>query len=785
MTAMFRPPIARAIGWRQMLGFGQDTGAAADPRFWARVRGTQLAMLNRYVPFNVGLMALNLGALVWMLRDAGDAGFLAAWAAVMAGLAALWVVRWRRARGGEPETATIREFWAISAEVASFGLVWGALMLHMLPLVDLPTQTVMVLLSVVAMGACSFAAVLLPVCGAVLVLSIAVLTLAGLPAGSPLATPLVGLAFASFAILALRGITITSFAMMARMRTQMENAEASAVIGLLLNEFEAHGSDWLVEVDDQAQLTHVSPRLCEVSGQTREALLGLPLVDLLGPDRRDPAVRGALRTLGRYFARRIAFRDIVVPVAVLGELRWWSLTGTPKFAPDGSFAGFRGVGSDVTEARRASDRIAELARYDPLTGLANRALMRSALADALVRAERGQGACALFFIDLDRFKQVNDALGHHAGDVLLREVAARLRTITGPTPTVGRLGGDEFAVVIEDCSPRRAERIAKAIVDALSRPFDLDGQAVTVGASVGHAQGPGDGACVDTLLRAADLALYEVKGSGRGAACRFVPGMQARAEERRGLERDLAQALDRGELSLAFQPIVEASDERIVGFEALLRWTHPRLGNVPPAKFVPVAEDTGQIGRIGDWVLREACAWAARWPDDIIVSVNLSALQFDDANLPRTIRRALADNRLAASRLELEITESVFLKDRPATTAVIARLKALGVRFALDDFGTGYSSLGYLRKAEFSRIKIDRSFVQRAATDAGESTAIIQAIVSLATSLGMATTAEGTETRAEFEACRALGCGQIQGYLFGRPMPPEDATALVALKVAA
>lgn len=785
MTAMFRPPIANAIGWRQMLGFGQDSGSTADPRFWARVRATQLAALNRYVPFNVGLMALNLGALVWVLRDAAAHVLLVVWTAVMAGLAIIWVVRWRRARGVEPESATAREFWAISAETASFGVGWGALMFTTLPLVDLPTQAVMVVLSVVAMGACSFAAVLMPIGGAVLVVSIAGLTLAGLPGGSPLATPLVTLAFASFTALALRGIAVTSFAMMARMRTQMENAEASAVIGLLLNEFEANGSDWLLEVDDQARLTHVSPRLCEVARRTRSALLGTPLADLLGPDRRDPAVRGALRLLERHFTHRLAFRDIVVPISVVGELRWWSLTGTPKFAPDGSFAGFRGVGSDVTDARRASDRIAELARFDPLTGLANRALMRSVLSDILARAQQGKGGCALLFIDLDRFKQVNDALGHHAGDILLREVAARLRAITGPKPTVGRLGGDEFAVVIEHCAPRRAERVAKAIVEEMSRPFDLDGHAVTVGASVGYAHGPDDGDCVDTLLRAADLALYEVKGSGRGAACRFVPDMRARAAERRELERDLGMALDRGELSLAFQPIVEASDERIVGFEALLRWLHPRLGNVSPAKFIPVAEDTGQICRIGAWVLHEACAWAARWPDEIIVSVNLSALQFDDANLPRTIRRALADNGLSPRRLELEITESVFLKDRPATAAVIARLKALGVRFALDDFGTGYSSLGYLRKADFSRIKIDRSFVQRAATDTGESTAIIQAIVSLAASLGMATTAEGAETRAEFEACRALGCGQVQGYLFGRPMPPEDATALVALKVAA
>ena len=787
MAAMFRAPIvtATAIGWRQVFGFGQ-CGSSNDDRFWARVRASQLSMLNRYVPFNVALMAINLGALVWMLRDAVDPGFVAGWSAIMSGLAALWMARWARSRSvPEAETATPREFWSISAEVASFGMVWGALMFHMLPLVDVEVQTVMVLLSATAMGACSFAAVMLPVCGGVLVLSIAGLTLAGLPAGSPLSSPMVWLAFASLAVLALRGILVTSFAMMARLRTQTENAEATEVIGLLLGEFEAHGSDWLIEVDVNGGLQHISPRLCEVAGRSREALLGQPLHSLLGPDQRDTAVRGAKRAMIRHFERRVPFRDFIVPVAVGEELRWWSLTGTPKFDVQGEFAGFRGVGCDVSEARRASDRIAELARFDPLTGLANRALIRSSIAEELGSAARGGGQFALLFIDLDRFKQVNDSLGYHAGDVLLREVAVRLRDVAGASPRIGRLGGDEFAIVMSSCTARRADRLAKSVVEALSRPFLIEDHGVSIGASVGYALGPGDGDSVDTLLRAADLALYEVKGNGRGAACRFVPEIKLRAQERRELEADLAQALDRGELSLAFQPIVEAADERIVGFEALLRWTHPRLGMIPPIKFIPVAEDTGLICRIGDWVIQEACKWAARWPQDIRIAVNLSALQFDDVNLPRTIRNALIASDIAPDRLELEITESVFLNDRPATAAMIARLRALGIRFALDDFGTGYSSLGYLRKADFSRIKIDRSFVQRAASDEGESTAIIQAIVSLATSLGMATTAEGTETRAEFEACRALGCGQIQGYLFGRPMPPEDATALVTLRVAA
>ena len=784
MTAMFRPPIAvaSAIGWRQV--FGID--ASSDP-FWGQVRAQQISVVSRYVPFNVACMAVNMGAALWLLRDAGEGGFLIAWGTTLSALCLMWVLT-ARARARSPQSAvgaTSRELWTVSAKVVAFAVCWSALILHTLGIASAATQIYLVLMSLALMGVCGFATATMPVGAIVTVTVIAAATVAAIPTGSPFESWPVYLCFATFTVVIVRGIIATTVAVMARLRTQTDNAEATAVIGLLLNEFEAHGSDWLIEVDTQGCLTHVSSRLCEVAGRPREALIDAPLVGLLGPDRRDLAVRGAARTLTRHFTRRDAFRDLVVPVAVRSELRWWSLTGTPKHDAVGNFTGFRGVGSDVTAARHASDRIADLAHFDPLTGLANRAIVSSTIVEALAASTCGHGECGLLFIDLDRFKQVNDMLGHHAGDLLLREVAVRLRDVVGSGPLVGRLGGDEFAVVISPCTARRAERIAKQVVNALSRPFVIEGKTVSIGASVGFAIGPGDGAGVDALLRAADLALYEVKGSGSGAACRFTPEIQARAEERRSLEVDLAHALDRGELSLVFQPIVEAADERIVGFEALLRWTHPRLGQIPPVKFIPVAEDTGLICRIGDWVIQEACKWAARWPHDIRIAVNLSALQFDDVNLPRTIRNALIASNIAPDRLELEITESVFLNDRPATAAMIARLRALGIRFALDDFGTGYSSLGYLRKADFSRIKIDRSFVQRAAIDEGESTAIIKAIVSLASSLGMSTTAEGTETRAEFEACRSLGCGQVQGYLFGRPMPPEDATALVTYKVAA
>ncbi|KAB7644354.1 putative bifunctional diguanylate cyclase/phosphodiesterase [Polymorphobacter fuscus] len=776
MTAIFKPPIAAgtAVGWHQVFGFGQG-----DDPFFAQVRAAQLHALNRYVPFNVALMIVNVVALLFSFNGVAEHDFRIAWGLVMAGLALLWTLRFLTIRRrGEIAVAGAALFWAITAEVVAFGACWAAMLAHLMPAADLDKQALLLLLSLTAMGACGFAAAVMPVCAIALVVIIGGGALLAMPAGSALLSPAVVLAFVTFALLIVRGVIVTSFSMMARMRTQIELGDRNEVVRLLLNEFEANGSDWLIEVDHEGRLTHVSPRLADVARRPRSDLLGQPLLGLLGRDRQGEA-RAAIRTLTTTFEARRGFRDITVPVDVGGETRWWALSGTPKFDSAGMFTGYRGVGRDVTEARRSHERIAQLARFDPLTGLANRALFREALEDALARAVRTGKSCALLFIDLDRFKAVNDTLGHSAGDRLLRETAGRLRDAIGGGATIARLGGDEFAVMLPDCSARRVDHVARAIVATLAQPFPLDGASATIGASVGYALGPSDGGSVDKLLKSADLALYEVKSNGRGAACRFIPAIRDKAEERRALEADLAQALARGELSLAFQPVVEASDEHIVGFEALLRWNHPAHGKVPPDKFIPVAEATGLIIPIGHWVIRNACAWAARWPDHVRVAVNLSPAQIEDPLLIETVQRALADNDLDPARLELEITESLFLNEKPATTAKLAALRGLGVSFALDDFGTGYSSLGYLHKAAFSRIKIDRSFVSRAVQPGSEAGAIIQAIVSLAHSLDMATTAEGTETREEFEFCRALGCEQIQGYLFGRPMPPEEATALV------
>jgi diguanylate cyclase (GGDEF)-like protein len=427
---------------------------------------------------------------------------------------------------------------------------------------------------------------------------------------------------------------------------------------------------------------------------------------------------------------------------------------------------------DITERRRAEAQITYLARHDALTGLANRLQLRERVDQAL--AQRAAGArVALLSLDLDGFRAVNEAVGQPAGDQVLRQVAERLLACARDGDTVARLGGDEFAVVqVGIDKSEAASALARRLLAALAKPFVVDGQAVELGASIGVALAPEDGASHDQLLHHAQLALDQCRRERRGAIRFFTPEMDAAVQRRRTLESDLRQAIERGELQAVYQPILELASGRVSGFEALLRWRHPSRGMVSPVEFIPVAEEMGLIVPIGAWMLRRACTDAMTWPDGVRVAVNVSAIQFRDPNLVATVATALADSGLPASRLEIEITESLLLEGEAATGALLHRLRGLGVRIAMDDFGTGYSSLGYLRSFPFDKIKIDQSFI-RDLDSKPDSRAIVRAIIGLGRSLGMRTTAEGVETRTVLDILRTEGCAEAQGYLFSRPCVAE------------
>ncbi|WP_235954502.1 putative bifunctional diguanylate cyclase/phosphodiesterase [Sphingobium psychrophilum] len=428
----------------------------------------------------------------------------------------------------------------------------------------------------------------------------------------------------------------------------------------------------------------------------------------------------------------------------------------------------------VTAVEERERQIAHMAFHDSLTGLANRTLLREQIALALHR--HGGVDFALFCLDLDNFKAVNDTLGHPTGDALLCEVATRLAE-TCPQGFVARLGGDEFAVIVQDGSGA-ADQTGRAIVQALTRPFTVNGHRIVTGGSVGIALAPQDGQDATSLLKNADLALYRAKHDGKGSHRFFENAMDAEAQARRAMEVDLHDALRNGELELHFQPLFGLSQNRVTAFEALMRWNHPVRGMVSPIDFIPLAEETGLIIPIGEWALHEACRIAMSWGDDIRVAVNVSPVQFRSSTLNSIVLQALARSGLEPQRLELEITESLFIDNVEATLASLHSLKVLGVRVALDDFGTGYSSLSYLRSFPFDKLKIDRSFIVDLLANKG-ATAIIRAITTLADALGIETTAEGVESSEQLDILRSEGCNQIQGYLFSRPIPAADVPALL------
>ncbi len=540
----------------------------------------------------------------------------------------------------------------------------------------------------------------------------------------------------------------------------------------LLVEHERSGRGWFWETDRQGRISYISDTLAQTLGATSADFVGRALTELVSQGDRQAS--DGERTLGFHLSARTAFSEIAVKVAISREERWWAMSGQPIVNDYAQFQGFRGSGTDLTEMRRSQAEVARLAQYDSLTGLANRVQMLRTLEQAVLGSTGRPKDCALLLLDLDRFKSVNDTLGHPAGDTLLRQVSQRLSRVIGDRGRVGRLGGDEFKVVMTGRHTHAAlGALSQAVIESLSQPYVIDGNQVVIGASVGIAICPDDGVTADALIRNADLALYAAKGDGRGVHRFYTSEMHADAEDRRQLEEDLRHALNNDALQVFYQPVVSAMTEQITGYEALLRWNHATRGYISPAVFIPIAEDTGLISRIGEWVLRTACRDAASWPDSVRVAVNVSPIQFANHSFPNTVMSALTGAQLDPARLELEITESVFLNDGADTDAMFSRLKKLGVRLALDDFGTGYSSLGYLKTAPFDKIKIDQSFVRGAAVQGNRNGAIIKMIVGLAEALSMDTTAEGAETHDELDLIRMLGCSHVQGYIYGKPQPAD------------
>lgn len=536
-------------------------------------------------------------------------------------------------------------------------------------------------------------------------------------------------------------------------------------------------SDWIWECDPQLQMMYLSTRFSEVTGIAAANILGKTLPQFFQSDSANDTWTWLLQET----AERHAFRDLrCLYRDATGATRVCRLAGRPIRNGNGEFVGFRGTATDITEEIEAQARASHLALHDALTGLPNRVLFRERLNAALASHEGKAARAAVICLDLDHFKEVNDTLGHGAGDVLLRQLSQRLTACVRATDTVARLGGDEFAIIqLGVNQPFEAEQLCRTLIDVVRTPFEIDGQELHVGVSLGIAVCDESGNDPEQLLKNADIALYRAKQAGRATYRVFEARMDLELQERKALEHDLRQAMLKDQLELHYQPLIDIETKEIAAVEALIRWRHPSRGLVPPAEFIPLAEETNLIAAIGEWVLETACRQVQKWPG-IRVAVNLSPVQFRNKELVGVVKDVLARSGLEPSRLELEVTESVLINDVSSALAILNALKAIGVRIAMDDFGTGYSSLGYLNSFPFDKIKIDKSFIG-GMSEQDKSSAIVRSVISLGQSLNMVTTAEGVETAEQASFLKEEGCNQLQGYFFSRPINADELTAFLAV----
>ena len=560
---------------------------------------------------------------------------------------------------------------------------------------------------------------------------------------------------------------------------RFELQRSKELFRVLFRDFEDTSSDWMWSVDRHGRLNHISPQFLK-----DERLAGFSLEPAaVLRSLKDPAVPEDKRSaaampqvLHHALKERLPFREVVVAVCLQGEWRYWRVSGRPVFDSEHEYLGMRGSCSDITDIYLAERRLHYLALNDPLTGLANRASFERELETFIRSVYEDECEFVLMSIDLDKFKIVNDRLGQQAGDEVLREISRRLRVVCPYNSCIARFGGDEFCVLIS-AAPGHGEQqgvdVAKRIISVMAEPIRVLTELVGLNCSIGLAVAPRDGLDRTSIHRNADLALYRAKLDAVSSFRVFAPDMDAAARKAQELEFELRTALQRGEFELNYQPLADGPTGRVVGYETLLRWNSEKFGRVPPDEFIRIAERSGMIGSIGEWVLRQACHDAARWPSELFVAINLSPQQLAGFSLLSLLPNALGESGLAAGRLELEITETALEEDPEHVTHILRCVREMGISVALDDFGTGYSSLSHLVRFPFDKLKIDKSFIAEAMVSE-QAMGVIRAIVSLARTLEVKITAEGVETEAQYDMLTDLGVDEMQGYLIARPRPVNE-----------
>ena len=755
---------------------------ASDQAMADELRGRQIASVRKTTPLMMLVNTINITVTAVALYSPENVVMLGIWALAgyMIVFFGMMSVRFsfRVKDYARPKRSTNR----VVSNVGILALLWGALPLLFLTQSTVSQQIFITCMIGGMMGGGTIAMAVIPRAASVFCLIVAT------GAAVSFLTILDPVLLACLVMLTTYLISIMRLAadsgrnFVAQNISQIELAQQRSTIGMLLKDFENSSSDWMWHTDKAGRITMPSERFCENLGMSAEELTNLELEKFVSLPQAKESSDLKLKPLRERLKMGIIFRDHMVQIDTPQGARWWNLMGKPIFDNEGVFDGFNGTASDVTEWKYSQDKLNNLARFDQVTNLPNRNSFSEAI-DETCKAYNDVARSgvtedglpfAIMYIDLDNFRALNDNLGHGSGDMLLREVASRLQGLVGKTDMVARFGGDEYAVLHrEGKSEEESKKLANEILRDLARPFNIQGHTVSTGACIGLVMAGARPLSGDDLLRNADLALSRAKGQGGNTLQVFLPGMDKAMRKRRELEIDLRGAVRNNEFVLHYQPLTNTSTGKATTYEALVRWDHPKHGLMLPDGFIPLAEETGIINEIGQWVLQRACMDAATWSSPHRVAVNISARQIMSKLIYKQVIDALAKSEIDPKRLELEVTESILIENPEKTRTLFNELRKLGVSISLDDFGTGYSSLSYLVRFPFDKVKIDKTFIQ-AAEQSDEDLSIVRSILDLAGNLGIKTAAEGIESDHQMKMVRDEGCDEMQGFLIEEPKPMSE-----------